>query len=79
MSMITDGYIYAAYGGIAAGAITNLRHFYAYLPTKTSDIDISNRGLYLEDITLGSTLNFAIYMNACINSFGDHIKIRTDK
>lgn len=62
----------------SAGTMTSFHGFYLSTSNKTAGTLTNEYGIYLEDVNDGATLNFAIYTNDGLTSFGDHVKIRTD-
>lgn len=62
----------------SAGTISNFYGFYLSTANRSAGTMTNEYGLYLEDVNDGGTLNFAIYTNDGLTSFGDHVKIRTD-
>lgn len=63
-SAITTGYNYYANNTIGALTVTDMYLFYGVSPTKTSGAITNLYGLYLQDMSLAGTLNFAIVTNA---------------
>lgn len=62
---MTRADVIAAYFSNVRGTITTANHLYFYAPTKAGSGAITNLyGIYMEDMSLGSTLNFAIVTNA---------------
>lgn len=75
------GNLSAGYGvkvepALYGGAITSLFDFYGKAVDVTSGTLANKYGIYLENQTAGSALNYAIYTNAGRVSFGDALTIR---
>jgi hypothetical protein len=67
---LTNGYSHFARFDVNAGTVTNLYHFYGHASTITGTV--TNRyGIYLENISGGATLNYALYTNTGLVRFGD--------
>lgn len=75
---ISDARAVFATGGTggASGSITNLYGFYGKLYKSGGLGTVTNAyGLFLEDVTAGGTLNYAIYSGAGLNRLGDSTTI----
>lgn len=75
---VTSARVIEAWGGAdtGAGTITNLYLFYGVSPYDVPGTSLTNAyGLYLETVSAGDTLNYAIYTNSGLVRFGDQVRV----
>ncbi|KKM20336.1 hypothetical protein LCGC14_1646530, partial [marine sediment metagenome] len=65
----------AQLGNMASVAISNLKHFEVVDALGTNPILTNQYGLYVNSLTRGDTLNYAIFTNVGLNQLGDQLKI----